>query len=187
MMEALMKPWPWYIAGPLIGLFVPLLLVLGNKQFGVSGSLRAVCAALLPSKVEFFNFDWKRTGAWNIAFVAGIVLGGAFAVQVLGSQTPDIATATSDAISSLGLGAANGLMPSEVFSWSALFTLRGFVSMVFGGFLIGFGTAYAGGCTSGHGVAGLAAFQLPSLIAVIAFFAGGVFSTFVLFPLVFQA
>ncbi len=184
-MEALMKPWPWYVAGPLIGLFVPLLLVLGNKQFGVSGSLRAVCAALLPSKTGFFNFDWKRAGAWNLAFAAGIVLGGALAVQLLGSQTPNIAATTTEAMSSLGLSAAKGLMPSEVFSWSALLTLRGFVSMVVGGFLIGFGTAYAGGCTSGHGISGLAAFQLPSLIAVIAFFAGGVFSTFLVFPLLF--
>jgi len=184
-MDALMKPWPWYVAGPLIGLFVPLLLVLGNKQFGVSGSLRSLCAALLPSKAEFLKFDWKRAGAWNIAFAAGIALGGALAVQLSGSPTPDIAAATTKAMSSLGLNAASGLLPSEVFSWSALVTVRGFVSMVVGGFLIGFGTAYAGGCTSGHGIAGLAAFQVPSLVAVIAFFAGGVFGTFVLLPMLF--
>jgi len=184
-MDALMKPWPWYVAGPLIGLFVPLLLVLGNKQFGVSGSLRSLCAAMLPSKAAFLKFDWKRAGAWNIAFAAGIALGGALAVQLSGSPTPDIAAATTKAMSSLGLNAANGLLPSEVFSWSALVTVRGFVSMVVGGFLIGFGTAYAGGCTSGHGIAGLAAFQVPSLVAVIAFFAGGVFGTFVLLPMLF--
>jgi len=184
-MDALMRPWPWYVAGPLIGLFVPLLLVLGNKQFGVSGSLRGVCSALLPSKAEFLRFDWKRAGAWNLAFAAGIVLGGAVAIRLLGWQTPDIAAPTTNALSSLGLNAPNGLMPSEVFSWSALLTVRGFVSMVVGGFLIGFGTAYAGGCTSGHGIAGLAAFQLPSLIAVVAFFSGGVFATFVLFPALF--
>jgi uncharacterized protein len=183
-METLMRPWPWYVAGPLIGLLVPMLLVLGNKHFGVSGSLRAVCA-LVPSKVEFFKLDWTRAGAWSLAFSIGIILGGTLATQWLGSQTPEIAARTADALSSLGLSPANGLLPTEVFSWRALLTLRGFVCMVIGGFLIGFGTAYAGGCTSGHGIAGLAAFQLPSLFAVIAFFAGGVFGTFVVLPLLF--
>lgn len=184
-MEALMRPWPWYIAGPLIGLFVPLLLVLGNKQFGVSGSLRTVCAAILPARSDFLRFDWRRTGAWNFAFAAGIVLGGMLAVQILGSPTPEIAPATRTAMANMGIREMSGLMPREIFSWGALLTLRGFVSMVVGGFLIGFGTAYAGGCTSGHGIAGLASFQLPSLIAVIAFFAGGLFASFILLPLIF--
>lgn len=184
-MELIARPWPWYVVGPLIGLCVPILLWLGNRQFGVSGSLRTLCAALLPSKAEFFRFDWKGVGAWNLAFALGIVLGGSLAVHVLGAGTPAIAESTKTALTSIGVGEISGLMPGEVFSWGALLTMRGFVSMVIGGLLIGFGTAYAGGCTSGHGIAGLATFQLPSLIAVVAFFAGGIFATFVVIPLVY--
>lgn len=185
-MEFMARPWPWYVAGPLIGLCVPILLLLGNRQFGVSGSLRTLCAVLLPSsQAEFFRFDWKRAGAWNLAFVLGIVLGGLLAVHVIGAGTPAIAESTTAALASIGVRDINGLMPGDVFSWHGLLTLRGFVSMVIGGLLIGFGTAYAGGCTSGHGIAGLATFQMPSLIAIAAFFAGGMFATFVLIPLVF--
>lgn len=182
-MHALMQPWPWYIAGPLIGLLVPILLLLGNKQFGVSGSLRTMCAAMLPARMEFLRFDWKRAGAWNLAFVAGIVIGAALAAQLLGTTTPAISPATKAALGALGINVA-GLAPAEVFSWSSLLTLRGVICIVVGGFLVGFGTAYAGGCTSGHGITGLATLQLPSFVAVIGFFAGGLLATFVILPLV---
>ncbi|MEP7346903.1 MAG: YeeE/YedE thiosulfate transporter family protein [Gemmatimonadaceae bacterium] len=181
-MHALMRPWPWYVAGQLIGLFVPLLLLLGNRQFGVSGSLRTICAAALPARADFFRYDWKKTGAWRLAFVAGIALGGALAAQLLGLGTPAIAASTRDVMTTLGIHNVSGLAPAEVFSWSALLTLRGFICMVLGGFLVGFGTAYAGGCTSGHGITGLATLQLPSLVAVIGFFLGGLFATFVILP-----
>jgi uncharacterized membrane protein YedE/YeeE len=181
-MHALMRPWPWYVAGPLIGLFVPLLLVLGNRPFGVSASLRAICAAALPARADFFRYDWRKTGTWSLAFVAGIALGGALAVQLLGTTTPAISPAARDAIAALGIHTVSGLAPAEVFSWPALLTVRGIICMVAGGFLVGFGTAYAGGCTSGHGITGLATLQLPSLVAVIAFFLGGVFATFVILP-----
>jgi uncharacterized membrane protein YedE/YeeE len=182
-MQILMRPWPWYVAGPLIGLLVPLLLVLGNRSFGVSGSLRTMCAAVIPSKADFFRFDWK-TGAWSLAFVAGILVGGALAVHTLGVTTPAISGQTKDALATLGISNVSGFAPVELFSWRALLTLRGILCMVVGGFLVGFGTAYAGGCTSGHGISGLATLQLPSLVAVIGFFAGGLFATFVLLPLI---
>src|ERR1035438_10037602 len=69
-------PWPWYVAGPAIGLFVPALLILGNKVFGVSSSLRDLCSVVLPGKLDYFRYDWKRTGLWNLLFVAGILVGG---------------------------------------------------------------------------------------------------------------
>lgn len=182
MIGALMRPWPWYVAGPLIGLFVPLLLLLGNRQFGVSSSLRAICAAALPSRAEFFRYDWKSTGAWSLAFVGGIALGGALATKLFVTGTPEIAASTRDALAALGILNVSGLAPAEVFSWASLVTVRGVVCMVGGGFLVGFGTAYAGGCTSGHGITGLATWQLPSLVAVVAFFIGGLFTTFVILP-----
>src|ERR1017187_10037064 len=74
MIESLKHPWPWYIAGPLIGLIVPALLILGNKSFGISASLRHLSAACLPSKIPFFQYDWKKE-AWNLFFVFGIFIG----------------------------------------------------------------------------------------------------------------
>ena len=184
MHEFFTRSWPWYIGGPLIGLFVPLLLLLGNKSFGVSGSLRAMCAAIMPGPVEFFHYDWKKSGLWNIALALGLLLGGVIAVTWMGVSTPDIAPATRAAIGTLGLRPPSGLVPAELFSWHSLTTLRGIVCMLVGGFLVGFGTSYAGGCTSGHGVMGMATLQRASLVALMGIFAGGLIATFVLLPII---
>jgi uncharacterized protein len=186
MLDALSGPWPWYVAGPLIGLFVPALLLVGNKPLGLASSLRALCAAAAPGKVEFFRYDWKGTAAWNVAFAAGIFLGGVIAATLLGVTSPAISAHTRDAIAGLGMGNhVTGLAPATVFSWSALLTVRGVTCVLLGGFLVGFGASYGGGCTSGHGITGLASLQLASFIALIAIFAGGLFATFVLMPLIF--
>lgn len=177
-----MQVWPWYVAGPLIGLVVPALLLLGNRMFGISSNLRHLCAATLPSRAEFFRYDW-RAGSWNLVFAFGILIGGAL-VQL---TTPEggmitLSAAARESIGALGVHSFSGLVPQELFSWHALTTIRGAVMLVGGGFLVGFGTAYAGGCTSGHAISGLADGQLPSLVAVIGFFAGGLFGTWVVLP-----
>ena len=184
----LLKVWPWYVTGPLIGLFVPALLLVGNRMFGISANLRHACAATLPTRADFFRYDWRRTGAWNLAFALGILLGGA----VIAMQTPDgsrvdVSPATLASLGALGVRDVTGLVPRELFSWQALLTVRGLVMLVGGGLLVGFGTAYAGGCTSGHAISGLADFQLPSLIAVIGFFAGGLLGTWVVLPMLLGA
>jgi hypothetical protein len=114
-----------------------------------------------------------------------VLLGGLIAAAVIG-HPPSIAIAEATRADLTALGVANfdGFVPADLFSWAALFSLRGFVLLVVGGFLVGFGTAYAGGCTSGHGVAGLANFELSSLIAVIGFFFGGLIGTYLLLPLI---
>jgi uncharacterized membrane protein YedE/YeeE len=172
------------VAGPVIGLFVPALLLAGNRMFGVSSNLRHVCSALLPSKVEHFRYDWKRSGLWNLLFAAGIGVGGLLAARWGGSHNIEISEQTRLALTRLGIHDFSGLAPREIFSWSALFTLKGSVSVILGGFLVGFGAAYAGGCTSGHAISGLADLQLPSLIAVVGFFAGGLLATLFLLPLI---
>ena len=182
MLDALSRPWPWYVAGPVIGLFVPALLLLGNKQFGISNNLRHLCAAIVPGGVEFFRYDWKNQGSWNLAFLAGIFVGGVIAAQFLGGGAVAISPETRATLASLGLHDFSGLAPSEIFSWTNLLTLRGLVTIVGGGFLVGFGTAYAGGCTSGHAISGLAALDRASLVAVIAFFAGGLLCTYLILP-----
>lgn len=173
MMEFLKQPWPWYIAGPVIGLTVPFLLILGNKLFGISSSLRHVCAAWLPANIKFFQYDWKKE-SWNLFFVAGIAVGGFIAAVWLSDPGPvTVAPQLASELSTYGVTNYQSLVPADLFSWPELLTLRGFLLMVVGGFLVGFGTRYAGGCTSGHAIMGLSNLQLPSLIATISFMAGG--------------
>ena len=180
-----LDPWPWYVAGPLLGLFPALLLILGNRMFGVSNNLRHLCAAVAPKPSGYFGYDWKREGGWNLAFAAGILLGGFIAGTLFANPEPiAISPRTVAALSALGVDRFDGLAPSDLFNWGALLTWRGAALILGGGFLVGFGTAYAGGCTSGHGLSGIADLQLPSLIALIAFFAGGIIGTFVLLPLI---
>lgn len=180
-------PWPWYVAGPLIGLIVPLLLLLGGKAFGVSSNLRHLCAAIpAPERVKpaYLRYDWLRNGGWNLLFVLGMLVGGLLAVRLFGS--PDvgahISAATRSDLIALGLGSPSGIVPAELFRWSALLTAPGLAVVVVGGFLLGFGARYAGGCTSGHAISGLANLQRSSLAAVIGFFIGGLLVTFGVLP-----
>lgn len=183
MLELLSRPWPWYVAGPLIGLMVPALLLVGGKTFGISSGLRAACAMVAPGKVEFFRFDWRRAEGWNLAFALGILLGGVLAGTLLaGPESVAISAATRADLAALGISDFSGLVPAELFSWENVLTLRGFLLLGVGGFLVGFGAAYAGGCTSGHAIMGLADLQLPSLVAVVGFFAGGLITTHLLLP-----
>lgn len=171
--ELIKQPWPWYVAGPLIGLTVPALLILGNKSFGISSSLRHVCAACVPANIPFFQYDWKRE-IWNLVFVLGILLGGILASQLLANPDPIVVNpALQKELAGYGIHEYKGLMPAELFSWPALFTAKGIIMMVGGGFLVGFGTRYAGGCTSGHSIMGLSTLDWPSLVATCCFMAGG--------------
>lgn len=179
-------PLHWYVAGPLIGLVVPALLLLGNKPFGISSNFRHLCSALAPGGLEFFRYDWKRSGSWNLAFLAGIFVGAVAAWQLAPPPALALGSRTVDALHRLGLNDLTGLAPHEVFAWSSLFTLKGVATMVLGGFLVGFGTAYAGGCTSGHAIAGLADLQPASLLAVCGFFAGGLAATYFVLPMVLR-
>ena len=186
MMNLLLEPWPWYIAGPLIGLMVPLLLLIGGKSFGISSNLQHLCAAIVPRGIPLFEYDWRREGAWNLLFALGILLGGFLAAALL----PDgyavaIADATRRDLRALGIQDLSGQVPQEVMGWQALATTRGWLALGVGGFLVGFGSRWAGGCTSGHAISGLATFQLPSLIAVLGFFAGGLLMTHAIMPFLF--
>lgn len=185
MLDLLTRPWPWYVAGPLLGLFAPLLLVLGNKLFGISSNLRHVCAAVLPRNIAYFRYDWRSEGGWNLAFALGILAGGFLAGAVFANPEPvAIAAETRADLLALGIRDFTGLVPGDLFSWSGLASARGLLVIVGGGFLVGFGTAYAGGCTSGHGITGVASLEPASFLALVSFFAGGMLGTFVLLPLI---
>ena len=180
-MEFLSQTWPWYVAGPLITLTLFFLLYWG-KTFGVSGNYRVMCSMLgAGKKTEFFNFDWKAE-KWNLVFISGAIIGGFLSNQFLPNPSVPISDATVADLEALGVTVGNELVPTEIFSFENLFTVRTLVFVVLGGFLVGFGTRWAGGCTSGHAITGLSDLQLPSLIAVIGFFIGGLFVTHILYP-----
>ncbi len=172
-LELLRQPWPWYISGPLIGLMVPALLLMGNKNFGISSSLRHICAACLPAKIPFFQYNWKRE-MWNLFFVAGVLMGGFIAATLLANPAAvQVNPKLAEELSRYGISDYHSLVPTEIFNWTNLFTLKGFIIMIGGGFLVGFGTRYAGGCTSGHSIMGLSNLQWSSLVATVCFMAGG--------------
>lgn len=184
MIDVFARPWPWWVVGPLIGLVVPALWFLGGKSFGISSSFRHVCAATVPGRIEYFRYDWKSKGGWNLLFVLGLLLGGFLAGVVLGGAETSVAVsaATRADLAELGIAPQPGMAPDELVSWRALATPLGVLVMVGGGLLLGFGARWGGGCTSGHAVTGLANLQLPSLVAVAGFFVGGLFATWVLLP-----
>ena len=178
------QPWPWYVAGPLIGLTVPALLILGNKSFGISSSLRHICASCFPANIPFFKYNWKKE-VWNLFFVFGIFVGGIITAIFFTNPNPvEVHPNLAKELASYGITDFRNLVPAELMNWESLFTLRGLVMMVGGGFLVGFGTRYAGGCTSGHSIMGIANLQLPSLIATISFMVGGFLMANMLLPII---
>lgn len=186
LIEWMKQPWHWSIAGLLIGLTVPTLLMLGNKKFGISSSLRHICAMCVPANIPFFKYDWKKE-IWNLFFVVGVMIGGFLASTLLGNPgSIVVADGTKAVLSHYGVTDFSQLMPVEIFNVQNLLTLKGFIFFVVGGFLVGFGTRYAGGCTSGHAIMGLSNLQLPSLIATCSFMAGGFISANALLPLIFK-
>lgn len=184
--ETILKPWPWYIAGPMIGLTVPTLLLIGNKSFGISSSLRHVCAACIPANIPFFKYDWKKE-IWNLVFVLGVFVGGIIATNFLANPNDFVLSeGTVKDLKALGIKDFSGLMPADLFSTATLFSMKGLIFFILGGFMVGFGTRYAGGCTLGHAIMGLANLQWPSLVATCCFMVGGFVMTHLLMPVIFK-
>jgi uncharacterized protein len=184
MLDFIKQPWHWSIAGLLIGSTVPALLLFGNKHFGLSANLRHICAACFPANIPFFKYEWKKE-IWNLLFGLGISIGGFIAMFFLQNPEPiHVATATKERLMAQGIHDFNGLMPIDLFNLQNLLTLKGFLFIVVGGFMVGFGTRYAGGCTSGHAIMGLSNLQLPSLVATMCFMIGGILMTWFGLPFI---
>lgn len=186
LIEWIKQPWPWYVAGPLIGLTVPALLLIGNKRFGISSSLRHICSACFPANINYFKYDWKKE-VWNLFFVGGIFLGGLIAAQLLANPQPiQVNPTLVHELKGYGITDYSQLMPVEIFNWQSLLHVKGWLLMVLGGFLVGFGTRYAGGCTSGHSITGLSYLQWPSLVATICFMIGGFIMANLILPFILR-
>lgn len=186
MWEAITGPWPWYVAGPSIAL-VAVLLLLNKKSFGISATLRTVLAAGgAGQNCQFFRYNW-RNDFWNLTFVVGIIIGGWLASTYLTSyEQIAISQNTVAELKAMGVDDFKGFLPRDLFGKGQLADPRTLALLIGGGFLVGFGTRYAGGCTSGHAISGLANLQVPSLIAVIGFFIGGLTMAWFILPHLLQ-
>ena len=186
--EFLSQPWHWSVSGAAI-VFIMFLLLWFGGEFGVSANLRTMCSMCGAGEhCNFFDYDWKNQ-VWNLVFVGGAIAGGFIAVSYLSSPTPmEIAESTSSYLQSVGIklpseaGVENQYLPAEIFATENMFSLKNMLFLIVGGFMVGFGTRYAGGCTSGHAISGLSNLQLPSLIAVVGFFIGGLLMTWLILP-----
>jgi uncharacterized membrane protein YedE/YeeE len=185
MLELIKQPLPWYISGIAIAFIMVLLLYFG-KSFGFSSNLRTICTiAGAGKKNKFFDFDWK-TEEWNLLFLLGSIIGGFLTAYFFKDDQPlKLSQSTITDLKALGIPFDGQLNPSAIFNWHAVLSIRGFLILLSGGFLVGFGSRYAGGCTSGHAISGLSNLQLPSFWAVLGFFAGGLIMTHLLFPFIF--
>jgi len=185
-MDFILQPWPWYVAGPIIA-FCMFLMFFFGKKFGVSSNLETVCAMGGAGKfVDFFKLDWRKN-KWNLVFVVGLIVGGFISDQWL---TPDDTVAINPkTVSDLAeIGIQDGgatYLPDEIFSIDAMLSVKGFLVLIIAGILVGFGSRYAGGCTSGHGIVGLSSFSTESFIAVGGFFIGGLIMTWFILPYIF--
>ena len=162
-MNWIMEPWPWWVSGILIGLTVPLLYILAGKAFGISTSLQQAGAMCAPnSKIEYLSKFDRKANLWTLVFALGIAIGAFIATRFLSNDPAPLLPESFD-------------------------TVSGGIKLLVGGFLIGFGTRYAGGCTSGHSITGISNLNWPSLVATIFFFVGGLAVTWGLGHLIFPA
>ena len=184
-MEFILQPWSWWFSGIMIAAIMFFLLYFG-QSFGFSSNLRTICAAAgLGKSAKFFDFNWKAQ-IWNLVFLVGAILGGFIAREFLSTDAPVlISEETIQDLSKLGIAAPESLQPVELFGLDAVLSIKGFLLLAFGGLMVGFGSRYAGGCTSGHAISGLSDLQIPSLIAVMGFFIGGLLMTYLFLPLIF--
>lgn len=178
-----MGPWPWYVGGTIVALVMVALVFLG-KSFGFSSNFRNICSMIGAGKnCSFFDFNWKSQ-QWNLLFLVGTVLGGFLSAHYLSNdQIPAISDTTVSQLKEMGFeSAGTAYAPTEIFGD---LSVKNIILLAIGGLLIGFGTRYAGGCTSGHAISGLSDLQWPSLVAVMGFFIGGLIMVHVLFPFIF--
>ncbi len=185
-MDWILSPWPWYVSGPLIAIMMFTLLYLG-KNFGMSSNLRTICTMCGAGKTSsFFRFDWKSQ-KWNLLMVVGAMIGGFIAANYLGKdQAPQLNEKTIVQLQQIGINSAGkAYVPTELFSNEAMKDPKILAILVIGGLLVGFGARYAGGCTSGHSISGISNLQIPSVIATIGFFIGGIVMIYLIYPFIF--
>lgn len=159
------SPWHWAIGGAAIGVFVVALQFFFNRSFGISRGFEHICA-LFSRSAYFMRSSLTSSMHWRFPLVLGLVIGGTVSAAMAGPL---------ESTWSLGVfDAASGMSPAAKTAW-----------MFAGGFLIGAGTRLAGGCTSGHGIFGIATLQKASFVTVCSFMAAGIAAGHIIHKLVF--
>lgn len=152
-----LPPLPWWLAGAAIGAITLLLLFVTQQRLGISTGFENLCALVL--RAPYFQRDEiRRSHAWRLPFLGGLVLGGLLSAATSGGWRPFWELGRFDA--SFGWG------PAGKLAW-----------MFVGGLFIGFGTRLAGGCTSGHGIFGISNLERASVESTLAFMAAGIATT----------
>ena len=185
-MEILFQAWPWYVAGPILA-FIMFILIYFGENFGMSNNLRTMCTIAGANKyADFFKIDSHKQ-YWNLAFVLGSAIGGFIAIQFMTSDTAvHLSDAAIESLENFGFqNVGADYLPSEIFGSERLTSITGLSLLLGGGLLVGFGARYAGGCTSGHAISGLSNLQIPSFIATVGFFIGGLVMVHLIFPFLF--
>ena len=177
--ELIYEPWPWWIGGPLIGIFVTLFLLIERKQLGISSSYQYICSKVSPWKLDYFR-DTGRL-KWQFLFVLGVVLGGVLVYLTTPAYDVALAEGAANRLATYGIGAQKGYLPEELYNWST----KSIVVLGIGGILLGFGARYANGCTAGHAIMGNAQLAPSSIISTVFFFVGGLISTYLIIPILF--
>jgi uncharacterized membrane protein YedE/YeeE len=186
LMDFILSPWPWYVSGPLIAITMFVLLYLG-KNFGMSSNMRTLCTMCGADKTSsFFKFNW-RNQQWNLMVMVGAIIGGFIAAHYLGAdQSPELNPKTTTQLASMGIhSVGKDYVPTELFGTEAFKDPKVVAILMIGGLLVGFGSRYAGGCTSGHSISGISNLQVPSMIATAGFFIGGIIMIHFIFPFIF--
>jgi uncharacterized membrane protein YedE/YeeE len=158
---------PWYIAGPLIGLIVPALLILREKQFGMSSSFSYIIALILP-KNEYFK-SARTSSNWQFHFGLGVLASAILSHYFISPE--DIIVQD--------LGVHGAYLTKSVYETDNL------LAFLVSGILVGFGARYANGCTAGNCIMGVSQFSVSSIIATVAFFVAGVITAQFINPLIF--
>ena len=131
-----------------------MLLLFGNKSFGISSSLDFLCVLAAPKiHKKFFN-SITGSNVWKVYFAAGIAIGAFISVFFLSSEPVRF-------------------LPEEYYSPAE------YLQLLIGGILVGFGTRYANGCTSGHTITGFSLLNIDSIKSTISFFIGGLIYTYI--------
>jgi uncharacterized membrane protein YedE/YeeE len=181
-MDWIFEPWPWYVAGPLIALVMISMHYIGNGM-GISTNFKTLCSLTGAGKVcSFFDWEWKNQ-KWNLLFILGVAIGGFLSVTFLEKGDLVLSESFKETLSGWNINSETGkFFPEELFSFENLINGNGWIFLILGPFLVGFGSRYGQGCTSGHAISGLSNLQFRSLVAVIGFFVGGMIITYLLFP-----
>ncbi len=163
--------WSPYVAGAGIGVLSWFTWLISKEPIGCSTSFARIAGIIekifrgKKASQRLYYQEFKPELDWQIMLVIGIVIGALVSSLISGDFTwqwiPSV----------WGLNIGNNI---------AVRLLVGFA----GGVLLGFGSRWADGCTSGHGISGTMQLAVSSWISAICFFIGGILVAQLIFKII---